>query len=836
MNEDQPLYHLAHIRASVSLFLPADSVVELRALGADRMGTCSGYFDDRERLIEAACTLSGRAEGVYLTINPVNRELLARANNRARPFSRYTTGDDDVTARRWLVIDADPVRPRGISATDEEKALAHERAAQVRRFIAEHLGKQPAVVASSGNGCHLLYRYHTPNNAEARDALQSFLRVLVLRFNDTLAEIDPVMFNAARICRLYGTMAKKGDPTEDRPHRISRIDEVNRNAAEVMLTVENLRELSAILTGEAQSAARKLDIPPSIPLPPRPRRSGTDFAGLRIADYFAAHDAYGRCVNEERGQHAVLCPWENEHSSEPDAMDTDTTIWDGRDGRLPGFRCMHAHCSERRLNDVLTFWTDHQQFGTLQRRGTNYENTDDGTVTRVIDRYGEHIRYCRELGTWLVWAGRGKWEAAGNGCDVYEMIRDTYRHIQSEAMEIGDPEARTNLMGHVTKMQKWERMRAVYNGAAVRRDVQASIEQFDANPWLLNTPNAVIDLRTGEVMENKPLHYCSRQTAIPYNPGAVCPRFDQFLLEIFGNDETLVDFIWRIIGYSLTGSVREQVLFFLYGSGSNGKSTLLEVLRRLLGDYGSVSAPGLLIESKSDRHPTEIADLRGRRLVYCVETGEGKRLAEELVKRLTGSDLLKGRMMRQDFFSFLPTHKLWLSANHKPTIRGTDHAIWRRIPLIPFEVQFRDPDVAQPGEPVKDAELLDKLDDELSGILVKAIRAARDWYENGLPWPERVRQAVSEYRQEQDVLGTFIAERCEERTDAIETAADLYAAYRHWSEDAGEFTVSQRRFSLALGERGLEKVKSSSISYRGLRLLSNAEMVVKTDTPEPLLS
>lgn len=224
--DDAPQYNAAHLRAAVKLFLPPGGVVELRALGVERGGTCSGYFDDPELLIEAACALSGRAEGIYCTLNPVKRELMARAYNRARPFSRYTTSDDDVEERRWMVIDVDPVRPRGISATDEEQASALDRAGTIRRFVGTHIGRQPDYVASSGNGCHLGYRYRRPNNPEAKENLQTFLRALSVRFSDEMAHVDATLFNAARITRFYGTMARKGDATADRPHRISRFIEL----------------------------------------------------------------------------------------------------------------------------------------------------------------------------------------------------------------------------------------------------------------------------------------------------------------------------------------------------------------------------------------------------------------------------------------------------------------------------------------------------------------------------------------------------------------------------------------------------------------------------------
>jgi putative DNA primase/helicase len=214
-------------------------------------------------------------------------------------------------------------------------------------------------------------------------------------------------------------------------------------------------------------------------------------------------------------------------------------------------------------------------------------------------------------------------------------------------------------------------------------------------------------------------------------------------------------------------------------------------------------------------------------LVYCVETGEGKKLAEELVKRLTGGDELKGRFMRQDFFSFKPTHKLWLSANHKPIIRGTDHAIWRRIPLIPFTQTFVDPAQAKEGEPIKDADLPMKLARELPGILAKAVRAAKDWYDNGLPWPEIVRAAVAQYREEQDTLGLFLEERVVIEEGGSETATDIYHEYKAWAEEAGEWVMSQKKLGLALVDRGFVRAKASTIRYNGLRLLTDAERAVR---------
>ena len=821
MNENA--VHLPSLRASLALFLPDGEVIELRSLGAERGGVIAGYFSNRERAVQSAANLSGNVEGIYVTLNPVSRDLLARSENRTKHHARFTTTDVEVLRRRWLVVDIDPVRPRGISSTNEEHATAQDRAATVRSWLTEEGWPDP-ILASSGNGAHLLYRIDGPNNREWTDALQMFLRGLGARFSDERANIDAAMFNASRICRLYGTQAKKGDDTETRPHRVSRLLFVpNRGQLEVV-QLGQVQALADALLSNVQTAARRNNavLTPAVPAVPRPRLSGLDIENLDMENWFRSHECYGRLIDEERGAHAVACPWEDEHSGGEGANDTDTVIWDGRDGRLPGFRCMHSHCAHRRIHEIVAFWQDAQQFGARQRVGQDYHLTDDGNALRLIDRYGAHIRFCKTLGGWLYWNG-SVWLPGGLS-EIYEQYRETIQRLHEEADQIGDGTQRNTLQQHALKSEGWERQKAGVAVAAIKRPVQADPIQFDAHPYQLNCINGTIDLRTGEIAQNRPEDYCTKVLKTPYNPSAVCPRFDQFMSEVFAGDEELIDFVWRAIGYSLTGKVSEQVLFFCFGSGSNGKSTLFDVLSRLLEGYAGTAAPGLLIQSRGDRHPTEIADLRGKRFMACVETGEGQRLAEEFVKRLTGSDRIKARLMRQDFFEFDPTHKLWLSANHRPIVRGTDWAIWRRIPLIPFEVTFVDADKARDGQPIKDPALTDKLRQEMAGILAKAVRAAQDWHRNGLAIPAKVLVATESYRREQDLLGGFLEDCCD-LTDpkAEEKASDVYRQYQEWCKDNGEYCYPGNKFGMTMTERGLARFKRSGNWYRGVRLLGVAE-------------
>jgi putative DNA primase/helicase len=280
-----------------------------------------------------------------------------------------------------------------------------------------------------------------------------------------------------------------------------------------------------------------------------------------------------------------------------------------------------------------------------------------------------------------------------------------------------------------------------------------------------------------------------------YDEKATCPTWNKFLEQILPDIEVRT-FIQRAIGYALTGSVAEQLIFFFHGTGANGKSTFTDIVLAMLGDYGQQAAPDLLMATK-DMHPTAVADLLGARFVVSSEIEQGRRLNEALVKQLTGGDAIKARFMRMDFFQFTPTHKLFLHANHRPVIKGTDHAIWRRMRLVPFTVTI--PDDQQ------DKHLVDRLRRELPGILKWAIRGCLDWQRDGLTRPAAVMQATSDYRADMDLLGAFIDEMCVIGDEMRASANDLFRSYSNWCDANGEHAGTQKAFGLALGERGYTK-------------------------------
>lgn len=448
---------------------------------------------------------------------------------------------------------------------------------------------------------------------------------------------------------------------------------------------------------------------------------------------------------------------------------------------------------------------------TLEQRPPDtkwFELTELGNAEHLVHRHGRDLRYCHQWGKWLVWNERA-WSTDETG-EVERRAKETIRSKYAQASQIQSPESRTALAGFARSSESYRSLVAMLKHAASEPGIPVVAEEMNADPWLLPVQNATIDLRNGTAREHRRKDLCTGYVDVLWDPAAECPRWKQFLLDGMAGNVELVEFLQRAIGYTLTGDTREQVLFFLIGAGSNGKSTFIRVLQRLLGYLACQAAPGLLLLKRNDTHPTEQADLFGKRLVVATEIGEGRSFAEETIKQLTGEDKIRARRMREDFWEFDPQHKIWVSANHKPTVRGTDYAIWRRLLLVPFDVVF--------GPDRKDPTLFRRLSNELPGILHWAVAGTQKWLANGLNPPRAVLAAVAKYREEMDTIGRFLGERTTPEPKVQTSAADLYASYKSWCEAEGEEPVRQRQFGRALSERGFERVKRSVYYYIGLRL------------------
>ncbi|MCL6562452.1 MAG: DUF5906 domain-containing protein [Firmicutes bacterium] len=439
--------------------------------------------------------------------------------------------------------------------------------------------------------------------------------------------------------------------------------------------------------------------------------------------------------------------------------------------------------------------------------------TDLGNARRLARLRGRDLRYVKAWGAWFIWDGT-RWaeDVCGRiGYEAQTVVTDLLAHagrVAQAAAQVTDPDTRDRLAAQAKAAMQWARasesrarLEAMVGLAGNQPEVAMHWAAFDADPWLLNCPNGTVDLRTGGLRPHRREDHLTKSTGVPYDPAARAPRWEVFLDRIMDGNTELIRFLRRAVGMSAAGVVRDHVLLICWGTGSNGKSTFLDAICAALGDYAMAAPPDLLMANRHEQHPTALADLFGRRLVVASESDEGRRLNEALVKRLTGGDVIKARRIREDFWSFAPTHTLWLATNHKPVVLGNDHAIWRRIQLIPFRVtidaQHRDP------------ELPAKLRQELPGILGWIVRGCLEWQRHGLQAPADVEQATQTYRSEMDVLAAFLEARCVVKPAARVKVKDLYEAYLHWCEETGERPLSQRIFGVHLAERGFERAKST---------------------------
>jgi putative DNA primase/helicase len=435
--------------------------------------------------------------------------------------------------------------------------------------------------------------------------------------------------------------------------------------------------------------------------------------------------------------------------------------------------------------------------------------TDAGNAARFALQHRAWARYVYAWRTWLLWSGQCWRRDPGDG--AMRMAKATAEGIYLEAGGARSEEERKQIAKWAIASESEPRLRAMLTLAQSEPGIPVTPEELDADRMLLAGQNGTVDLRTATLRPARREDLITKCVPVAFDPAATCTTFDAFLERIFAGNARVIGFLQRAIGYSLTGDTTEQCLFVLWGGGSNGKSTLLTTAVTVLGEYAMSTRPETFMVKKGDTIPNDVAQLKGARLVIAVEAEAGHRLAEGLLKNATGGDRLTARFMRAEFFTFEPTFKVFLATNHRPTVRGTDHAIWRRIKLLPFSVTI--PDDQQ------DRHLADKLKGELPGILAWAVRGCLAWQQHGLDEPEEVRVATATYRADMDVLGGFFRDCCVLEPAARVASADLYQAYDAWCHANGERPLSRRAFGQRLVERGFAQARTKDARlWQGLRL------------------
>lgn len=438
---------------------------------------------------------------------------------------------------------------------------------------------------------------------------------------------------------------------------------------------------------------------------------------------------------------------------------------------------------------------------------------DMGNALRIIDRYGDKIRYNHVEKKWMYYDER-KWCYDDTGT-IYRIADSAIEGMKDEhnyyVAENGPDDDITKAF---EKHMKNSRSRKAKKNMVeeLQHHIPVLPSALDRHKAIVNAPNGMINLKTGALIPHDPEKYITKILSVEYTDHADCPQWNAFLNDIFDGDRELIRYIQKAVGYSLTGSTAEQCVFFLYGTGRNGKSTFLEVLRDVFGGYiTNIQPETIMVRSGgSGNANSDIARLKGARLVTSVEPNEGMRINEGLLKQLTGDDVVTARKLYSDEFEFKPEFKLWMATNHKPVIRGTDTGIWRRIHLIPFTVQI-------PEEKV-DRKLPYKLKSELPAILKWCVDGCILWQREGLGMPAAVLNSVNEYRREMDVISTFIDACCIVAEGESVSANKLFAVYSEWCEQYCEYRMSSTKFGMEMSKR-FPKIKTkTTIMYRGINI------------------
>lgn len=428
--------------------------------------------------------------------------------------------------------------------------------------------------------------------------------------------------------------------------------------------------------------------------------------------------------------------------------------------------------------------------------------TDITNRDYFLKAFGDRIRYCNTLNKFLIWNGTC-WEVDNMGRveeDCVDFVHQMYRGLRF----ITDRNLQAAFEKHLLKSESYRRIIALLGLLKMSRDIKVSSDMLDRDNYIFNVEGTTLNLAEGKGMKPQPSHLISKKSKFIYNREAKCPTWEMFLMQIFNNDMDLIHFVQKAMGYSLSGDVSEQCLFILWGTGANGKSTFLNVLQNLFGDYACSTGTETFMKKTSEQS-NDLARLKGARLVTTSEAEQGKPLSESLIKQITGEDAITARFLYGEFFSFTPTFKIFMATNHKPRIKGADNGIWRRIKMIPFTVTI-------PPER-RDKKLSEKLMAENSGILNWLIKGYDMWKKEGLSEePAAVRDANAEYRFDMDSVGTFVAD-CLEIDASMKWRLNntlLYNTYLKWCTKNNERANSQKWLSMRMQEKGFKRMVTNS--------------------------
>jgi P4 family phage/plasmid primase-like protien len=549
-------------------------------------------------------------------------------------------------------------------------------------------------------------------------------------------------------------------------------------------------------------------------------------------DFFPDRDDYvkmGYAIraaagDDEAGGYAAFAEWAGRHEKDG-RVDGNPETWRADWLRMHGpfsvgWGWLTELASKFGFNSAQHEFTAVEDAPLVERDDTPIEYTDVWLAEKVVDDYGDSLRYVDELGKWYVWSD-GMWVPDATGLAFHTIGKSLVRQA-SILMQRGATEKELAANRKVAS-----KFLSTYTRDCVRRIVQtdpriaARASAFDADPWVLNTPGGTVDLMTGEMRDHDVDDMCSKRTAVTPAFETEAPEWSRFLMEATGGDIGLQTYLQRLAGYALTGSVEEHSMVFIWGPGANGKSVFLNAIAGAMQDYAVQAPLDTFTSGNMDKHPTDLAGLMGSRLVAAAETQSGRRWDEQRIKSLTGGDLVRARFMRQDFFTYQPQFKLVFVGNHKPEIRDIDDAMRRRIHMVPFVVTPREIDVHLP----------DKLKAEYPAILAWAIRGCSLWQREGLSPPAVVVAATQEYFHDEDPVQAWIDDCCDvSAPEVVASTLDLFHSWEQWANERGEYVGTVKRLAQIITAKKFPKWRSNrERGFRGIAVIESIPFMEEDD-------
>jgi P4 family phage/plasmid primase-like protien len=705
-------------------------VHEIRVLRPN--GIAVGYFDDWEAALRAIENERTQYKAAYFSLNPIKLPAEIPVNPQALTPSRNSAGDSDIARRGWLLVDLDPPRAPGTNSTDAEKQGAREQAERVREYLRSRNWPEP-FLCDSGNGWHLLYRVDLPNDSSTTE----LVRGVLARLHQLFPMVDAGNFNASRLVKAYGSWARKGEDSEERPWRRSAIVETGGDT----VTEQQIQALS-----------------PAVPV--QAKKSDD----VKLSSLLGFLDYYGVPLRSEPRevsggwQIEIECPWSAEHSDET-RRDTVASFIAGLGN---GFRCLHSHCTERHWREFRAEM-ERRNPGLTPYYGKLPEMTHSKIARAFVDTHDDFVRVYDKDNATGVWIPGKRWALGDPGDALLRMAIRRYLdelHERYSAPEPGQKDPRRALQqaafvsGVLAEVKPWLPPK-------LSRD-------FDADPTILPLPNGKIaDLRAGLIREMQ-REDCQTQRIAIVPAHTPTPRWTRFKREITCGDDGLAAYLERLMALCITGKALHLLIFF-HGRGRNGKGVLLRLLEKILGrELFAVSIRPEDVEyhrGSEDRNKRLMGRLRGKRLAYTGETVSGN-LDWTLLKTLTGGDTLAGADLYKNTEGFAPSHTLILTTNDRPKLPPTV-AFKERLRFVPFTRNFSDS---------KDFTLEDDLEREMPGILWQLIKAAPAVFANGDAPPAAVLDATADVLDENDVAAPFIEQHLADDSEAVTPLREIEAA------------------------------------------------------------